>query len=77
MSNMEWMLSDPYMYHSLLELEGEIVGVQTIRSSVRGHLRSVQPDHIVVEMGGVPFYVRMQQIIWAFPAKSDDKREIE
>lgn len=41
--------------------------VQTARGSVRGILKQVLPDHIVVEVAGTPFYVRTQQIIWVFP----------
>ncbi|QDI93017.1 DUF2642 domain-containing protein [Salicibibacter halophilus] len=68
---MEWTLSDPYVYHSLMDLENEMVGVQTVRGTLRGRLKSVYPDHIMVDMGDREFFVRVQQIIWFFQAEED------
>jgi predicted short-subunit dehydrogenase-like oxidoreductase (DUF2520 family) len=62
--NGEWKLSDPYVYESLMRLQNQSIAVQTARGSVRGVLRKVMPDHIVVQMGGSPFYIRTDQIIW-------------
>lgn len=60
----KWNLSDPYVYESLTGLLNKSLAVQTPRGSVRGVLRHVMPDHIVIHMGGVPFYIRTDQIIW-------------
>ena len=57
---------DPYVYQILTTIVGKIVTVQTIRGSVRGSLKNVLPDHIVVESNGTPFFIRTQQIIWVF-----------
>ncbi|MCM3548520.1 Uncharacterized protein yuzF [Niallia circulans] len=65
----EWQLHDPYVYGMLAKQVGTTIGVQTTRGALRGILKAVQPDHLVVEMGGTPFYVRSQQIIWVHPAK--------
>ncbi|MFD6007995.1 DUF2642 domain-containing protein, partial [Bacillus subtilis] len=46
------------------ELHNQSLAVQTTHGSVRGVLREVMPDHIVIMMGGTPFYVRTAQIIW-------------
>ena len=46
---------DPYVYQILTTIVGKIVTVQTIRGSVRGSLKNVLPDHIVVESNGTPF----------------------
>jgi hypothetical protein len=62
--NGNWKLSDPYVYETLMGLQNNSIAVQTIRGSVRGVLRRVMPDHIVVHMGGTPFYIRTEQIIW-------------
>ncbi|HDR8331691.1 TPA: DUF2642 domain-containing protein, partial [Bacillus cereus] len=43
---------DPYVYQTLTTIVGKIVTVQTIRGSVRGSLKNVLPDHIVVESNG-------------------------
>ncbi|SDI92090.1 YuzF family protein [Natribacillus halophilus] len=76
MSHIEWTLSDPFVYQGLLELEGEMIGIQTTRGTLRGKLESVQPDHIMVEMGGRLFSVRVAQIIW-FYRDEDDKKHHE
>ncbi|WP_054708686.1 YuzF family protein [Bacillus sp. JCM 19041] len=65
----EWHLSDPYVYGLLKEQIGIKIGLQTTRGSIVGKLTAVHPDHIVVEMGGTPFYIRTEQIIWFYPAK--------
>lgn len=62
-----WNLSDPYFYQSLMELQNKSIAVQTPRGSVRGVLQTVMPDHIVVHMGGSPFFIRTAQIIWVNP----------
>lgn len=67
--NGNWKLSDPYVYESLKSLQNQSIAVQTIRGSLRGTLKTVMPDHIVVEMGGSSFYVRTEQIIWIQPIK--------
>lgn len=67
--NGRWSLSSPYVYEALNRLLNHQIAVQTVRGSVRGPLRMVAPDHIVVEMGGCPFYVRTEQIIWVQPMK--------
>lgn len=46
---------DPYVYQTLTTIVGKIVTVQTIRGSVRGSLKNVLPDRIVVESNGTPF----------------------
>ena len=58
---------DPYVYQTFQGIAGAFVVVQTIRGSVSGRLKTVMPDHIVVESGGSPFYIRTQQIIWVIP----------
>lgn len=63
----ECTISDPYVYAKASELVGAMAEVQTTHGAVRGTLKDVQPDHIVVEMGGTPFFIRTQQIVWFFP----------
>ncbi|CAH0345326.1 MULTISPECIES: YuzF family protein [unclassified Bacillus (in: firmicutes)] len=67
MNDTTWNLSDPYVFQTLSSIVGAKVAVQTTRGSVRGTLKNVQPDHIVVEMGGNSFFIRTQQIIWVVP----------
>lgn len=67
----KWNVSDPFVYQSLREFENKSIAVQTTHGSVRGVLREVMPDHIVIRMGGSPFYVRTAQIIWFHEMKGE------
>lgn len=69
--NETWKLSDPYVYQALTQLQNQSIAVQTTHGSVRGVLTMVMPDHIVVQMGGTPFYIRTEQIIWVNPMMSE------
>lgn len=62
--NGTWNFSDPYVYEALSGLQNSPLAVQTLRGSVRGILTNVMPDHIVIRMGGTPFFIRTEQIIW-------------
>ncbi|WP_425432226.1 YuzF family protein [Halobacillus massiliensis] len=64
---MGFTLIDPYVYQTLSSLTGQGVVVETIRGSLRGKLRTVMPDHIIVEVNNVPFFIRTQQIVWVSP----------
>lgn len=69
--NGTWNLGDPYVFEALSQLQNQSIAVQTTRGSVRGVLRMVMPDHIVVYMGGSPFYIRTEQIIWVHPMATE------
>ena len=43
-----------------------MVTVQTIRGSVRGSLKNVLPDHIVVESNGTPFLFEPSKLFGFF-----------
>ncbi|WP_232735777.1 DUF2642 domain-containing protein [Alteribacter populi] len=58
---------DPYIYEKLQELVGGKAVVQTVKDSVTGVISSVMPDHVVVDVSGSSFFVRMQQMIWIKP----------
>ncbi|MFE8700682.1 YuzF family protein [Cytobacillus sp. FJAT-54145] len=58
---------DPYVYQTLQGVTGGMVVVQTTKGSVTGMLKTVMPDHIVVESGGSPFFIRTAQIVWVIP----------
>lgn len=69
--NAKWNLCDPYVYEALTGFQNTSLAVQTIRGSVRGVLRKVMPDHIVIDMGGSLFYIRTEQIIWFNQIKNE------
>jgi hypothetical protein len=48
--------------------------VQTIRGSVTGRLTHIQSDHVVVQSGGAPFFIRMQQILWVVPVTKSKRQ---
>lgn len=58
---------DPYVFQTLQGITGASVVVQTTKGTVTGMLKNVMPDHIVVESGGSPFFIRTQQIVWVIP----------
>ena len=55
---------------------GRKMVVQTARGSVTGRLKHVQPDHVVIQSGGAPFFIRTQQIIWAVPVSKSKKHRM-
>lgn len=69
-SSVEFVSSfEPYFYHLLQTLSGKQVAVQTSKSTIQGHIAMVAPDHIVVEVSGSPFYIRMKEIVWVTLSK--------
>ncbi|OLO40416.1 hypothetical protein BTR23_07980 [Alkalihalophilus pseudofirmus] len=60
-------LVDPYVYQTLQTVIGRTVVVQTSEGNIRGSLTDVKPDHVVVDVSGSPFFIRMQMIIWVLP----------
>ncbi|MBM7662938.1 hypothetical protein JOC85_003749 [Bacillus mesophilus] len=58
---------DPYVYQTLQGIVGASVVVETTKGTVTGRLSVVMPDHIVIESGGSPFFIRTQQIVWVIP----------
>ncbi|MFO1446170.1 YuzF family protein [Bacillus sp. Bva_UNVM-123] len=58
---------DPYVYHTLQSIIKSMVIVETTKGTVSGSLKSVMPDHIIVESGGSSFFIRTQQIVWVIP----------
>ena len=56
-----------YLNEKAKDLFGYHVAVQTTRNVLTGKIASVTPDHIVLDVKGVPFYIRVQQIVWISP----------
>ncbi|AZJ23894.1 hypothetical protein CT694_30440 (plasmid) [Bacillus wiedmannii bv. thuringiensis] len=57
---------NPYVYHTLQSVIGKYVVIETVRDNVRGKLKDVKPDHLLIE-DTVPYIVRIQQIVWIMP----------
>ncbi|MCM3359127.1 MULTISPECIES: YuzF family protein [unclassified Psychrobacillus] len=58
---------DGYVFQAAESLIGTNIAVQTTKNILQGKLTAVAPDHLVVNVGGVPFYVRIQAIVWISP----------
>lgn len=63
----QYMLVEPFVYQTLMSIKGSTVVVETSRGSIRGILRDVKPDHIVLFEGDSNFFVRSAEIIWVMP----------
>ncbi|OFD07685.1 hypothetical protein BTGOE7_25430 [Bacillus thuringiensis] len=58
--------TNPYVYQTLQSVIGKYVVIETVRGNVRGKLKDVKPDHLLIE-DTVPYIVRIQQIVWIMP----------
>ncbi|TLS36819.1 YuzF family protein [Pseudalkalibacillus caeni] len=58
---------DPYFYQTLLNVMGQKIIVDTTRGNVKGIVKNVLPDHVVLDSEGTLFFVRIQQIVWIMP----------
>ncbi len=58
-----------YVYQAAKGLKDKMIAIQTTRSTMQGILKSIAPDHLVLDVSGTPFYIRIQQIVWISPTK--------
>ncbi|HDR7993038.1 TPA: DUF2642 domain-containing protein [Bacillus cereus] len=58
--------SNPCIYQTLQSALGKYVIIETVRGNIRGKLKDVKPDHLLIE-DTVPYIVRIQQIVWIMP----------
>ena len=56
--------SNTYFCEMLAGAVGKMIAVQADMVIKHGVLRAVYPDHIVLEVCHVPFYIRMDKIVW-------------
>ncbi|KYQ03962.1 YuzF family protein [Bacillus cereus] len=57
---------NPYVYQTLQSVIGKHVVIETVRGNIRGKLKDVNPDHLLIE-DTAPYIVRIQQIVWIMP----------
>ncbi len=57
---------NPYVYQTLQSVIGKHVVIETVRGNIRGKLKDLKPDHLLIE-DTVPYIVRIQQIVWIMP----------
>jgi ferredoxin-fold anticodon binding domain-containing protein len=66
---------DPYVYHTLLQLVGRRLVIETGRGNHRGLLRDVKPDHVVLQVNGTDFFIRIEKINWFMLDRHREKSE--
>lgn len=60
-------VKEPYMHRHLMQLKGHRVEVATKCKTVKGMLRDVLPDHILVEADRRQFHIRLKTICFVSP----------
>jgi hypothetical protein len=58
---------DPFVIQTLQTVIGKELVVETTKDTIRGVLREVKPDHVMLLAGNSPFFVRIQQIVSIMP----------
>ena len=58
---------DPFVIQTLQSVIGKDLVVETTKDSIRGTLKDVKPDHIMIMAGNTPFFIRIQQIVTIMP----------
>lgn len=58
---------DPFVVQTLQTVMGKELIVQTTKDTIRGILKDVKPDHIMLMAGDSPFFIRIQQIVSIMP----------
>ncbi|MCE9754340.1 DUF2642 domain-containing protein [Bacillus cereus] len=54
--------SNPSVYQILQSALGKYVIIETVRGNIRGKLKDVKPDHLLIE-DTVLYIVRIQQVV--------------
>lgn len=63
-------VTSPYLYETLQGLIGQMIAVQQTGNHVQqGILTGVLPDHLVLDVCRIPFFIRMDQVVWVTPAR--------
>ena len=58
-------LTSPYYSETMKGIIGNYVAVQTTAKTLQhGFLTHVYPDHIVLDICHVPFFIRTDEIVW-------------
>ncbi|ETT41452.1 hypothetical protein C162_26260 [Paenibacillus sp. FSL R7-269] len=58
---------DPYVVETLMSVKGKQVVLETTRGGISGCLVEVKPDHVVLDIRGKKFFVRICEIVWIMP----------
>lgn len=58
---------DPYVVETLMSIRGKNVLLETTRGGINGCIADVKPDHVVLDVRGRMFFVRICEIVWIMP----------
>lgn len=57
-------ISNPYLYETFKMMIGQAVVVQTEKNIQQGILLSILPDHLILEISRMPYFIPMEEIVW-------------
>lgn len=60
-------VKEPYLYEHLMKMKGHKVEVATTCKTIKGKLKEVLPDHILVEMDRRHYHIRLKTICFVSP----------
>ena len=58
---------DPYVVETLKSVIGKYVVLETTRGRIDGCVVDCKPDHVVLDVYGKKFFVRICEIVWIMP----------
>ncbi|WP_160036971.1 DUF2642 domain-containing protein [Paenibacillus sp. An7] len=58
---------DAYVVETLKSVIGKQVLLETTRGGISGCIADVKPDHVVLDVRGRNFFVRICEIVWIMP----------
>lgn len=60
-------MKEPYLHEHLMEMMGQYVEVGTLCKTIKGKLKEVLPDHIMIEHDHRHYHVRLKGICFVAP----------
>ncbi|WP_025715605.1 YuzF family protein [Paenibacillus sp. 1-18] len=58
---------DPYVVETLKSVIGKYVVLETTRGRIDGCVVDCKPDHVILDVYGKKFFVRICEIVWIMP----------
>ncbi|MEE4561261.1 DUF2642 domain-containing protein [Paenibacillus polymyxa] len=59
---------DPYVVETLKSMIGKYVVLETTRGRIDGCVVDIKPDHVILDVYGKKFFVRISEIVWIMPS---------
>ncbi|MGM1020829.1 MAG: YuzF family protein [Bacillota bacterium] len=58
---------DPYVVETLKSVIGKYVVLETTRGRIDGCVVDCKPDHVILDVYGKKYFVRICEIVWIMP----------